>query len=69
MALLGLVVHLGAELRRRGQSARALTLTLSFADGPAWEKTRRTVEPPAHEDDLRLLTYQVKDAAGPSGAG
>ncbi|MFJ4633555.1 hypothetical protein [Streptomyces sp. NPDC088847] len=63
-ALLGLVVQLGAELRRRGQAARALTLTLSFAGGPKWEKTRRMVEPSAHEDDLRLLAYQLMDAAG-----
>ncbi|MGW3312114.1 DNA polymerase Y family protein [Streptomyces sp. NPDC001073] len=63
-ALLGLVVQLGAELRRRGQAARALTLTLSFAGGPAWEKTRRLAEPSAHEDDLRLLAYQLMDAAG-----
>ncbi|MFF5307650.1 hypothetical protein ACFY5F_50765 [Streptomyces sp. NPDC013161] len=57
-ALLGLVVQLGAELRRRGQVARALTLTLTFAGGPAWEKTRRLAEPSGHEDDLRQLTYQ-----------
>jgi DNA polymerase-4 len=63
-ALLGLVVQLGTELRRRGQAARALTLTLSFAGGPTWEKTRRMVEPSAHEDDLRLLAYQLMDAAG-----
>ncbi len=63
-ALLGLVVQLGGELRRRGQAARALTLTLSFAGGPQWEKTRRMVEPSAHEDDLRLLVYQLMDAAG-----
>ncbi|WP_329353233.1 DNA polymerase Y family protein [Streptomyces sp. NBC_01261] len=63
-ALLGLVVQLGAELRCRGQAARALTLTLSFAGGPRWEKTRRLTEPSAHEDDLRLLAYQVMDAAG-----
>ncbi|WP_331724030.1 hypothetical protein [Streptomyces sp. NBC_00005] len=63
-ALLGLVVRLGAELRRRGQAARALTLTLTFAGGPKWDKTRRLTEPSAHEDDLRLLTYQLMDAAG-----
>ncbi|MER7841523.1 hypothetical protein ABTY98_37975 [Streptomyces sp. NPDC096040] len=63
-ALLGLVVQLGAELRRRGQAARALTLTLTFAGGPAWEKTRRLTEPSGHEDDLRQLTYQLMDAAG-----
>ncbi|MEU2339006.1 hypothetical protein ABZ770_40795 [Streptomyces sp. NPDC006654] len=63
-ALLALVVQLGAELRRRGQPARALTLTLTFAGGPAWEKTRRLAEPSGHEDDLRRLTYQLMDAAG-----
>ncbi|MEU5314378.1 hypothetical protein [Streptomyces sp. NPDC021562] len=63
-ALLALVVQLGAELRRRGQAARALTLTLTFADGAAWEKTRRLAEPSGHEDDLRQLTYQLMDAAG-----
>jgi DNA polymerase-4 len=63
-ALLGMVVQLGAELRRRGQAARALTLTLTFAGGPAWEKTRRLAEPSGHEDDLRQLTYQLMDAAG-----
>jgi hypothetical protein len=63
-ALLGLVVQLGVELRRRGQAARALTLMLSFVGGPKWEKTRRLTEPSADEDDLRLLAYQVMDAAG-----
>ncbi|MDV9168633.1 hypothetical protein R6V09_00555 [Streptomyces sp. W16] len=63
-ALLGLVVQLGVELRRRGQAARALTLMLTFAGGPAWERTRRLAEPSGHEDDLRQLTYQLMDAAG-----
>ncbi|MER6206566.1 hypothetical protein [Streptomyces sp. NPDC001642] len=63
-ALLGLVVQLGVELRRGGQAARALTLMLTFAGGPAWERTRRLAEPSGHEDDLRQLTYQIMDAAG-----
>ncbi|XUL89952.1 DNA polymerase Y family protein [Streptomyces galilaeus] len=63
-ALLGLVVQLGVELRRRGQAARALTLMLTFAGGPTWERTRRLAEPSGHEDDLRQLTYQLMDAAG-----
>ncbi|WP_405881922.1 hypothetical protein [Streptomyces sp. NBC_00169] len=45
-ALLGLVVQLGVELRRRGQAAGALTLTLSFADGPQREETRRLTSHP-----------------------
>ncbi|WP_217236272.1 hypothetical protein [Streptomyces sp. AC555_RSS877] len=63
-ALLDLVVRLGLLLRRRGQVARALTLTLKFAGGTSWEKTRRLPEPSAHDDDLRALAYQLMDAAG-----
>ncbi|MFC7011707.1 hypothetical protein ACFQMH_08320 [Streptomyces viridiviolaceus] len=63
-ALLGLVVALGRLLRRRGQAARALTLTLKFAGGTSWEKTRRLAEPSAHDEDLRTLAYRLTDAAG-----
>ncbi|MFF1272493.1 hypothetical protein ACFVZC_03600 [Streptomyces marokkonensis] len=63
-ALLDLVVQLGRLLRRRGQTARALTLTLRFAGGAGWEKTRRLTEPSAHDDDLRTLAYRLMDAAG-----
>ncbi|MFZ4145483.1 DNA polymerase Y family protein [Streptomyces griseoincarnatus] len=62
--LLDLVVQLGRLLRRRGQAARALTLTLRFAGGTSWEKTRRLTEPSAHDDDLRTLAYQLMDATG-----
>jgi DNA polymerase IV len=63
-ALLDLVVQLGLMLRRRGQAARALTLTLRFAGGTTWEKTRRLAEASAHDEDLRILAYQLMDAAG-----
>lgn len=63
-ALLDLVVRLGTRLRGRGQAPRALTLTLTFAGGSTWEKTRRLTAPSAHEDDLRQLAYQLMDAAG-----
>ncbi|MFF5611207.1 hypothetical protein ACFY65_33250 [Streptomyces cellulosae] len=63
-SLLELVVQLGRGLRRRGQAARALTLTLRFAGGTSWEKTRRLTEPSAHDDDLRLLAYQLMGTAG-----
>ncbi|MGW3029172.1 DNA polymerase Y family protein [Streptomyces sp. NPDC001221] len=63
-ALLDLVVRLGRLLRRRGQGARALTLTLRFAGNSSWEKTRRLPEPSAHDEDLRILAYQLMDAAG-----
>ncbi|WP_331724822.1 DNA polymerase Y family protein [Streptomyces canus] len=63
-ALLDLVVRLGTRLRGRSQAARALTLTLKFASGSSWEKTRRLAAPSGHEDDLRQLAYQLMDAAG-----
>lgn len=63
-ALLDLVVRLGLLLRRRGQAARGLRLTLRFAAGGSWEKTRRLAEPSGHDDDLRTLAYQLMDAAG-----
>ncbi|MFJ1877311.1 MULTISPECIES: DNA polymerase Y family protein [Streptomyces] len=63
-ALLDLVVRLGQLLRGRDQAARALTLTLTFAGDGRWEKTRRLAEPSGHDDDLRLIAYQLMDAAG-----
>ncbi|MFH8701308.1 DinB/UmuC family translesion DNA polymerase [Streptomyces chartreusis] len=63
-ALLETVVRLGLLMRGRDQAARALTLTLTFAGGGRWEKTRRLAEPSAHDDDLRLIAYQLMDAAG-----
>jgi DNA polymerase-4 len=63
-ALLDLVAQLGHLLRQRGQAARALTLTLRFAGGTSWDKTRRLPEPSAHDDDLRALAYRLMDAAG-----
>ena len=62
-ALLDLVVRLGLLLRRRDQAARGLTLTLRFAGDATWEKTRRLVAASAHDEDLRLLAYQLMDAA------
>ncbi|MFF7771765.1 hypothetical protein ACFZC7_35375 [Streptomyces massasporeus] len=63
-ALLNTVVRLALLLRRRGQAARALTLTLKFAGGSTWTKTRRLAEPSHHDDDLRTVAYQLMDAAG-----
>ncbi|MFI9176078.1 DinB/UmuC family translesion DNA polymerase [Streptomyces lincolnensis] len=63
-ALLDLVVRLARLLRRRGQAARALTLTLTFAGTSSWTKTRRLPAPSAHDEDLRILAYQLMDAAG-----
>ncbi|WP_217572663.1 hypothetical protein [Streptomyces sp. GbtcB7] len=63
-ALLDLVITLALQLRRRSQAARGLTLTLRFAGGTTWEKTRRLPEASAHDDDLRTLAYRLIDAAG-----
>ena len=63
-ALLDLVVQLGLQLRRHGQAAQALTLTLRCAGGTSWDTTRRLPEPSAHDEDLRTLAYQLMDAAG-----
>ncbi|MFF8595194.1 hypothetical protein ACF061_27850 [Streptomyces sp. NPDC015220] len=62
--LLDLLVQLGRLMRGRGQAARALTLTLRFASGAAWEKTRRLPEASGHDEDLRTVAYQLMDAAG-----
>ncbi|MEV7083345.1 hypothetical protein AB0N88_33160 [Streptomyces sp. NPDC093516] len=62
--LLDTVVRLALLMRRRHQAVRGLTLTLKFAGGGRWEKTRRLAEPSAHEDDLRTAAYQLMDAAG-----
>ncbi|WP_323185255.1 hypothetical protein [Streptomyces sp. NBC_00140] len=58
------MVRLGTLLRGRAQVARAVTLTLTFAGGGRWEQSCRLAEPSAHDDDLRLLAYQLMDAAG-----
>ncbi|MFF4539982.1 hypothetical protein [Streptomyces aureus] len=63
-ALLDAVVTLAHHLRRRGQAARGLTLTLRFAGGTTWDKTRRLTEASAHDDDLRTTAYRLIDAAG-----
>ncbi|WP_248508120.1 hypothetical protein [Streptomyces sp. D2-8] len=56
--------RLALLLRRRHQAARAVTLTLMFADGATRAKTRRLAEPSAHDDDLRTAAYELMDAAG-----
>ncbi|MYT24502.1 hypothetical protein GTW69_30190, partial [Streptomyces sp. SID7760] len=62
--LLALVVRLGAVLRGRRQAARALSLTLQFAGGTRWERTRRLPEASGHDEDLRTAAYRLLDAAG-----
>ncbi|MFD8735889.1 hypothetical protein ACFV06_13310 [Streptomyces sp. NPDC059618] len=54
----------GVGVQRGSQAARGLTLTLRFAGGATWDKTRRLTEASAHEDDLRTMAYRLIDAAG-----
>ncbi|WP_317440906.1 hypothetical protein [Streptomyces collinus] len=68
-ALLDLVTQLALTLRRRGQAAQALTLTLRFAGGTTWQKTRRLTEASAHDEDLRTLTYQLMTPPASSAPG
>ncbi|MFD7134858.1 hypothetical protein [Streptomyces sp. NPDC059894] len=63
-ALLELVVQLALLLRRRGQAARVLTLTVDFAGTGSWEKTRRLKEPSAYDETLHILAHQLMDAVG-----
>jgi DNA polymerase-4 len=67
-ALLDLVVTLALQLRGRGQAARGLTLTLRFAGGTTWEKTRRLPEASAHDDDCARWSTGCRPAPAPPPA-
>ncbi|MFF4232496.1 hypothetical protein [Streptomyces sp. NPDC001820] len=53
-ALLSLAVELGERLRSRRQAARAVTMTVTFADRTWIHRSRQLPGgPSAHTDDLR----------------
>ncbi|WP_374938343.1 hypothetical protein [Streptomyces sp. Ru62] len=62
-ALLDLVVQPRHSCAAAARPARALTLTLRFADRTAREKTRRLPGPFPHENDLRTLAHPLMNAA------
>lgn len=61
--LLDVVVRLGTLLRERGQAAQGITLSLEFAEGTSWSRTRRLPRASAHDEDLRAAAYRLMDAA------
>ncbi|MGK5533545.1 DNA polymerase Y family protein [Streptomyces sp. URMC 129] len=63
-ALLTLADELGYRLRGEGQAARALTLTVRYADRSATTRSRRLPEPTAHTPALTGLAYALHDALG-----
>ncbi|NWF30927.1 hypothetical protein HW130_32575 [Streptomyces sp. PKU-EA00015] len=64
-ALLSLAVELGERLRGRRQAAKAVTLTVTFADRTQLHRSRRLPGgPSAHTDDLRDAAYEVYRSLG-----
>ncbi|MGW5941072.1 DNA polymerase Y family protein [Streptomyces celluloflavus] len=63
-ALLSLADDLGARMRASGQVARALTLTVRYADRSTTVRTRRLAEPTAHGPALTAAAYALHTALG-----
>lgn len=64
-ALLSLAVDLGERLRGRRQAARAVTMTVTFADRTQIHRSRQLPSgPSAHTDDLRDAAYEMYGALG-----
>lgn len=63
-ALLTLADELGFRLRTEEQVARALTLTVRYADRSATTRTRALAEPTAHTPALAAAAYALHDALG-----
>ncbi|MEE1929263.1 hypothetical protein V1J52_13925 [Streptomyces sp. TRM 70351] len=63
-ALLTLADGLGFRMRRDGQVARALTLTVRYADRSTTTRSRTLPEPTAHTPALTALAYALHDALG-----
>ncbi|MEU3529859.1 hypothetical protein AB0E62_39515, partial [Streptomyces sp. NPDC038707] len=65
----------GQRVRRRGQAARSLTLTLRFAGGTTWERTStprsdylRTGETWTDHSQMSSITVNGKTYAGQYGS-
>ncbi|MFG2558668.1 hypothetical protein [Streptomyces sp. NPDC048496] len=63
-ALLGLAADIGRHLRTDGQVARALTLTVHYADRSTTTRTRVLPEPTAHTPVLAGTAQALHDALG-----
>ncbi|MFI1971115.1 hypothetical protein BLA24_29175 [Streptomyces cinnamoneus] len=63
-ALLALADGLGARMRRSGQVARGLKLTVRYADGSSTTRTRAFPEPTAHTPELTAVAYALHASLG-----
>lgn len=63
-ALLTLADELGFRMRTEKQVARALSLTVRYADHSATTRTRTLAEPSAHTPALTVAAYGLHDALG-----
>lgn len=63
-ALLTLADELGFRMRTDGQVARALSLTVRYADRSTTARTRTLAEPSAHTPALTATAYALHDALG-----
>ncbi|MEV6103484.1 helix-hairpin-helix domain-containing protein [Streptomyces sp. NPDC051940] len=63
-ALLTLTDRIGLRLRAEQQVARALTLTVRYADRSTTTRTRRLPEPTAHTQALTALARDLHDRLG-----
>ncbi|MGY0063079.1 DNA polymerase Y family protein [Streptomyces sp. LZ34] len=63
-ALLTLADRLGSRLRTSGQVARALTLTVRYADRSTTTRSRTLAEPTAHTPALTATAYALHAALG-----
>lgn len=63
-ALLSLADELGFRMRTGGQAARALTLTVRYADRSVTTRTRTLAEPSAHTPALTAVAYALHDGLG-----
>ncbi|SFC42980.1 DNA polymerase Y family protein [Streptomyces aidingensis] len=61
-ALLALADRLGHRLRREGQAARGLTLTVRYADRSITTRSRTLPAPSAHTPELAGTAYAMHDA-------
>ncbi|MDK1475671.1 helix-hairpin-helix domain-containing protein [Streptomyces sp. 549] len=63
-ALLTLADELGFRMRDEGQVARALTLTVRYADRSTTTRTRALPEPTSHTPALTTAAYALHDSLG-----
>ncbi|MFJ5851076.1 hypothetical protein [Streptomyces sp. NPDC092903] len=62
--VLGLVQDLGSRLRTSGEIARALTLTVTYADRTQTTRTRTLTEPTAHTPALAATARELLTSLG-----